>query len=418
MQFDNRLPEFSELVFRREHSALTDVSGEVYRSLDALSPLPIANASVAIAVGSRGVANLAEIVKAVVEFVASRGGKPFVVPAMGSHGEADAEGQREVLEGYGVREADIGAPICSSMEVVELPDGGIGNRVFMDRYAYEADGIIVINRIKPHTDYHEFPESGILKMATIGLGKHAQALEIHKRGIEGLKTRILPTARQILASGRISAGVAVVEDSHDDTMLVRAVLPEDFEAVERQLLPIAEHNMARIPVEQADVLIIDEMGKDISGVGIDTNVIGRIRVPGQEEPTTPRFSSIVVSDLTEGSHGNAIGMGLADVVTSRLAGKVNYRATYENVVTSSFLERGKLPVVAETDEEAIQIALRGAAVYDWEQARIVRIRNTLHPHRLMVSSALLKELSEQPDVTVVRQAQPVVDSGGRLTAWN
>ena len=418
MKQTDGLPELTEVLIRRECSALADVNGEVCRSLNALDLALAPGATVAIAVGSRGVANLAEIVQAVVEFVVSFGAEPFVVPAMGSHGGGTADGQREVLHSYGIREEYIGAPIRSSMEVVELPNGGIGNRVFMDRCAYEADGVIVINRIKPHTDYHEFPESGLLKMATIGLGKHQQALEIHKRGIEGLRTRILPTARQVLASGHILAGVAVIENANDETMLVRAVAPENFETAERELLSRAERNMARIATEQADLLIIDEMGKDISGVGVDTNVIGRIRVPGQEEPPGPRFASIVVSDLTDASHGNAIGMGLADVVTRRLADKVNYETTYENVVTSSFLERGKLPVVAESDEAAIRIALRGAAVHDWSRARIVRIRNTLHPYRLMVSPAVLEEMIAQPGVEVVTQSLPLVDSSGCLSAWS
>ena len=417
MHHHTTLPDLIRVEKEGDHHGLDDLGGEVRRGLEGLDLKLASRASIAVAVGSRGVANLAEIVRAVVEFIAARGAKAFIVPAMGSHGGATAGGQQEVLESYGVCEKLVGAPIRSSMEVVELPDGGIGNRVFMDRYAHDADGVIAINRIKPHTDYHGFPESGLLKMITIGLGKHEQALEIHRRGIEGLKTRILPTARQVLASGHIIAGVATVEDRYDETMVVRAVKPERFETAERELLILAERNMGRIPVTRADVLIIDAMGKDISGVGIDTNVIGRIRVPGQEEPSAPHFTSVVVSDLTDASHGNAIGVGLADVVTEKLARKINYPVTYENVVTSSFLERGKLPVVAGTDEEAVRIALRGAAVLDWERARIVRIPNTLQPHTLMVSRAVMEELSTESDLTVVGGFRPMVDAGGTFTAW-
>ncbi len=418
MRGDPKLPDLIELEKQAESLALEDVKGEVYRGLESLNLAVFPGASIAVAVGSRGIANLSAIVKAVVEFVASRGGKAFVVPAMGSHGGANAAGQQEVLESYGVCEHLVGAPIRSSMEVVELPDEGIGNRVFMDRYAYEADGVILVNRIKPHTDYHAFPESGLLKMATIGLGKHEQALEIHRRGIEGLKTRILPTARQVLASGHIIAGIATVEDPYDETMVVRALQPEEFETVEHELLTLAERYMGRIPIEHADVLIIDEMGKDISGVGIDPNVIGRMRVPGQEEPSAPQFKSIAVFDLTDASHGNAIGVGLADVVTDKLARKIDYGVTYENVVTSSFLERGKLPVIAATDEEAVRIALRGAAVLDWNRARIVRIRNTLQPYRLMVSQAVMEEMAEKPGVTVGNQFRPILDQNGNLSAWS
>ncbi len=414
---DQDLPELIELEKYVSSFRIEDVEAETLRELRKLQLSIEAGSSIAVAVGSRGMDNLAAIVKTVIGFVKSQGADAFIVPSMGSHGGATAAGQEEVLAGYGITEEQIGAPIRSSMDVVELPSTDVGNRVFMDRLAYESDGVILINRVKPHTDYRGFPESGLLKMATIGLGKHAQALDIHERGVTGLKNCILPTARNVFATGRIIAGVATVEDAHDRTMIVRALRPEEFEAEEERLLAVADEHLGRIPIDEADLLIVDEMGKNISGSGLDPNVIGRIKVPGQPEPETPRFSMIVVTDLTEASHGNAVGMGLADVVTRRLARKIDYAATYENAVTASFLERGKLPIVADTDEEAVRIALRGAAVVERERARIVRIRNTLQPYRLMVTRPVYDELRQHEDIRMVRDSVPMVRDG-TLCPWS
>ncbi len=223
------------------------------------------------------------------EFLKSRRAAPFIVPAMGSHGGATAEGQRDVLAGYGVTEAQVGAPVRSSMEVVELPKGEPAWPVFMDKAAWQAHGVVLLNRVKPHTDYHGFPESGLMKMAAIGLGKQAQAMVIHARGVEGLKTMILPTARRVLSTGKILLGVGVVENALDQTCRVRASLPADLETVERSLLEEAARRMPRLPIRDIDVLVIDELGKDISGTGLDTNVIGRIRVLGQKERTGRRL---------------------------------------------------------------------------------------------------------------------------------
>jgi hypothetical protein len=359
-------------------------------------------ASIAIACGSRGIANVDRIAKSVVDWVRAAGGKPFIIPAMGSHGGATAEGQAAVLETFGINEERMGCPIRSSMEVVEVradgqgADGAQGGEVlFMDRQAWESDGVIVINRIKPHTDFHGEFESGLVKMAVIGLGKEKQARATHAWGIIGLREMVPRMARRLVETGKILLGVGIVENAYDETAVIEAIATRDFFAREPELLAMAKENMPRLPVEEIDVLIIDQLGKNISGSGIDTNIIGRIRIDGEPEPSAPRIKAIVVGDLTAETHGNACGVGLADVVTRRLADKIDFKTTYTNIITSGFLERGKLPVVAETDEQALEIALRAAGCRDPENARVIRIRDTLHLSEILVSGAVLREMRSQ-----------------------
>lgn len=398
--------------FNNDHIA--DIGAETRKQIEASGVSIKAGSRIAIAAGSRGINNLKEVVKAAVQWVKHMGGAPFIVPAMGSHGGATAEGQREVLEGYGVTEDYIGAPIKSSMAVIELPQGELPNRVYMDKYAYEADGTIIINRVKPHTDFHGEIESGLVKMCVIGLGKHKQALTIHRHNIQGLKELIGPTARQVLKHGNIIMGIGLVENAYDQTMCISAVSADQIEEEDTRLLALARKNMPSLPVDFLDVLIVDEMGKDISGVGIDTNIIGRIRVRGMEEPERPQITNIVVTDLTSGSHGNALGVGLADVTTQKLYDKVDFKATYENVITSTFLERGKMPIVAENDRRAIEIALRTCGPIVPEDAKIIRIKNTLHLGEMYASEAVLSEIKDKPNIKIVGEAVDMLDTDNQL----
>lgn len=363
--------------------------------------------SIAIVTGSRGIANIHRIVKATVEYVKELGGKPFIIPAMGSHGGATPEGQREVLEGYGITEAYTGAPIKSSLKVVTLPQEDLPNKVYMDRYAYEADGTIVMNRVKVHTDFHGPLESGLMKMLVIGLGKHAQALEIHQYGTKGLKEYLPPTARQILKHGNILAGVAIAENAYDETAMIKAWQPAEIEREEMQMLQWVRDNMPSLPVKQIDVLIIDEFGKDISGAGLDPNIIGRIRIKTEPEPGYPDITSIMLLDLTDKSHGNALGMGLADIITRRVFGKIDFKVTYENVVTSSFLERGFMPIVVDDERTGLDYALRSCGLADVENPRIIRIKNTLKLGEIWGSQAIIHEIKNHPQVDVSAESREV-----------
>lgn len=362
-------------------------------------------AQVAIAVGSRGIANIHLVAKATADTVKDLGGQPFLVPAMGSHGGATPEGQREVLEGYGITEAFTGAPIKSSLEVVELPQEGLENKVYVDKYAYEADATIIINRVKLHTDFHGPLESGLMKMCVIGLGKHKQALEIHLQGTRGLRDLMPMTARQILKHGNIILGIALAENAYDETAIIKALVPEQIEAEEIKMLDWVRENMPRLPLPQIDILLVDEFGKDISGSGMDTNIIGRHKIYGEPEPEFPNITCIILSDLTENSHGNAVGLGLADIITRQFYQKIDFQATYENGLTSNFLERIKMPVVAENEAQAVQIALRYCHFTDPEEAKIIRIKNTLTVNELWVSPRVLDEVSQLAHINVSTEEQ-------------
>jgi len=399
--------------FKREF--IKDIEGKVREEIFRLG-IPIKPGSeIAIAVGSRGIRNIDRIVKAIVDTIRELGGNPFIVPAMGSHGGATAEGQRKLLESYGIKEEIIGAPIKSSMEVVELPSNGLRNRVFMDKIAYSADGTVVINRIKPHTDFHSDIESGLLKMCVIGLGKHKQAIEIHRFGTYGLKYLIPPTAKRIIEYGNIIFGIGIVENAYDETMIIEAVKPEDFEETDKRLLNIARENMPSLPVNNLDLLIVDEMGKDISGAGMDTNIIGRIYIDGEPEPEKPKITRIVVTDLTENTHGNAIGIGLADFTTKKLFNKIDFNATYQNAVTSTFVLRGKIPIIAEDSRTAIEWALRTCGPIDMERAKIIRIKNTLSLSELYVSGSILDEIKDK--VEVIGNFVDICDEKGELITF-
>jgi hypothetical protein len=388
------------------------VEETVRREIAALDLRLRQGARVAIAVGSRGVADIVPVVKSTVSCLREAGADPFIVPAMGSHGSATAAGQTSVLADYGIIAEKVGARVVSSMEVVELPAGGIGNRVFMDRAAYEADGVVLVNRIKPHTDFHGTHESGLVKMAVIGLGKHAAANELHSFGIAGLRDHMPATFKKIAETGKILFGIAIVENAYDETAHIEAVPGGRIFEREPALLDLARRNMPSLPVADIDVLIIDRMGKELSGVGMDPNIIGRIRIRGQEEPAAPRIKNIVVSELTAHSYGNAIGIGLADVVTRKLFNAIDFNAMYVNVRTSRFLERVKVPFIAENDADAVSVALAASGVSGAAAGRIVRIRDTLHLGEVQVSEAIYAEVKN--NVELVRKAEDIFDGKGEL----
>ena len=408
------LPDLTRIRRRFASERLADAAGAVRAELGRCGVRIPAGAEIAIAVGSRGIANLVEVVRETAAWVKEQGGRPFIAPAMGSHGGATAEGQRKVIEKYGVTEAAVGAPIRSSMAVVELERGDAGVPVYFDAEAARAHGTIVVNRIKPHTSFHGRYESGLMKMMAIGLGKHEQAKAIHQFGVEGLREIMPRVAKQVLRQGRILLGVALVENAYDQTMLVRAMPAGAIADEEPALLETARANMPGLPIEDIDVLVVDEMGKNISGLGIDPNVIGRLRIRGQPEPGSPRIAIIVVRSLTAESQGNAIGVGLADVITRRLFAKIDLATTYENVLTSTFTERAKIPLIAETDRQAMEFALQALRGAEATNLRVVRIRNTLRLDELLVSTTVLAGIRERPDVEVLGPAGPWFDGAGAM----
>ena len=384
-----------------ERNSLTDIKGEVRRELLKLSPLIKPGSSIAVAIGSRGIRNIELIAVEVTRFIREIRANPFFIPAMGSHGGATAKGQEKILSGFGITEKTAGAPVRSSMEVIELPQGDSPVPVFIDKNAYNADGVILINRIKPHTDFTSKYESGLLKMTAIGLGKEKGASAIHSYGVFGLTNLIPLVAEKIIATGKILGGMAIVENAYDETMILKALKSSEFFEQEPLLLDFARKNMPSFPVDDIDVLIIDQMGKEISGVGIDPNIIGRIKIIGLKEPDRPRIKAIIVSDLTEMSYGNAVGIGLADVITRKLFDKINFSSTYSNASTSSFLERAKLPIVASDDREAFRLALRSCGYLKAGEEKIIRIKDTLHLDELLVSKAVMDLIQDPGRIEII-----------------
>ena len=378
---------------------------------------PPAGSRVAVAVGSRGVANIAAITRETVRQLRAWHLDPFIVPAMGSHGGATAEGQTALLESYGVTEAGVGCPIRSSMDVVEIDRSDLPHGLYMDRFAYDSEGVVLINRIKPHTDFHGRYESGLAKMAVIGLGKEPQANAIHRFGVPGLRDGVPRAAARLLATGKIIGGIGVVENAYDETMALEFLAADQLLAREPALLELARANMPALPIDALDVLIVDRRGKNISGTGLDTNVIGRMRIAGEAEPAAPRIRMIVVTDLTSESHGNATGTGLADVITRQLYDKIDVGVVYTNVFTSGFPERGKIPLVAPTDAGAFQCAWRACGPIDAGHLRVIRIKDTLHLSEIYVSDALVPELTGRSDVALDTQPAEMFDAAGSLTPF-
>jgi hypothetical protein len=374
--------------------------------------------SVALTAGSRGIAEINGILRSLVAILKEMGAEPFIVPAMGSHGGATAEGQVEILESLGVTEEYCGAPIRSSMEVVELGETERGVPVYMDRIASEADGVVLVNRIKAHTDFRSTIESGLLKMASIGLGKHKQALALHGYGVQGIRDFMAEVGEKVLESGHVLFGVGVVENAYDEPGMVEAIPPQEIPRREAELLAEYMQMMPGLPVSDVDVLYVDALGKNYSGTGMDTNVIGRFRILGVEEPESPRVKYVIVGDISRESHGNALGMGLADLTTRRLADQVDRKAMNANVITSTFVERAKVPMVLENDGEALETAVRCNWGVPPGQTRFVRIPNTLHLEYLYVSENLVDEVLQNADAEVVGDPEELrFDADGFLEGF-
>ena len=372
---------------------------------------------VAVGAGSRGIANIDVIVGATVKWLKELGARPFVFPAMGSHGGGTAEGQLSVLEHYGITETTMGCPVRATMEVVQVGEA-LGLPVWLDTLASEADWIGIVNRIKPHTDFKGSIESGLFKMMTIGLGKHKGAIQYHRANIHhGYETVITAVGRQMLAKARIGFGVGIVENGYDETAHIEAFSPEALEAGERRLLKSAREWMARLPFSPIDVLIVEEMGKNISGSGMDTNVIGRPSNPHEPFPNEPKILWIVTLDLTEESYGNAVGIGNADFTTRRLVEKIDMKPTLINAITACAPGGAKVPATFDTDREAVETALGCIGLTPADKARVIRIKSTLMLGEIEVSEAYAAELAKRPDLTSIGDATPLpFDAAGRLVS--
>ena len=367
-----------------------------------------AGARIGITAGSRGVAGIDRIMRHLVRILKEKSAKPFLFPSMGSHGGGTAEGQLEILKSLNITEESVGAPIVSSMEVVEIGESSFGFPVLVDKHASQADGIVVVNRVKPHTEYEGPIESGLMKMMAIGMGKHKGCFEVHKQTVNyGYREVIPEIGRVILEKLPILFGLAILENVYDETAIIRAVPPSGFLVEEEKLLARAKKLMARLPFDNIDVLIVDEMGKNISGTGMDTNVIGRIMFIGEQEPENPRITRIAVLDMTEESHGNAVGIGLADYTTQRVVAKIDHKALAINCITAMSPEKGRIPIALKTDKEAVETALSTIGAVDPEGARVIHIKNTLEIAELDISEALVEEIKGREDLKLTEEVGPL-----------
>lgn len=379
--------------FRRERIAPEEIPAavkkELYRPKIAETIQP--GMHIAVTAGSRGVANVDIITRTIVEVCKERGAFPFIVPAMGSHGGANAEGQKELLAGYGITEEAMGCPVRATMETVLLGYSEYGKPVYQDKYAHEADGIIVSCRIKPHNAFRGPYESGVCKMMVVGLGKQKGAESVHSDGLGNMARNLPANAKVVAEQSNILFAIPCIENAYDETALIEAIPAEQIFAREPELLTIAFANMPRILVEEADVLIVDEMGKNYSGTGVDPNISGTWSTEYGKGGLKVKRTCFL--DLTDCSHGNANGMGLADIITARIFHKLDLDVIYTNCFTSTVLRSGMMPPAVATDKEAIQACLRTAnGLEHYRDAKVVRIKNTLHIGEIMLSQAYYPEV--------------------------
>ncbi len=366
-----------------------------------------AGGSVALTVGSRGIGGIATIARSAVETLRGLGLRPFVVAAMGSHGGASESGQKSLLAELGVTEASVGCPIRAEMDTVVLGENSLGLPIHFDANAFGADGIVLLNRVKPHTSFTGRYESGLLKMLTIGLGKQRGAEQVHKLGLAGL-SKILPeVGSTLLRRTRVALGLALLENADERMARIVAVEPEDLLEVEPQLLDESRSLMARLPFDQVDVLMIGELGKNYSGTGIDPNVIGRQRVETMPDLPRPVVTRLAVLDLSPETRGNALGIGLADLTTDRLVSAIDPKPMRVNGMTSNFLTRARVPLSLPTDLDAMTACLETCWRVDPSEARMVLIPNTLELTHLWVTEPLLDEVRADPNLVVESSPTPI-----------
>jgi len=410
-----RLPRMAIIRQKLTDNGIRDIPVAIEREMcrpgiaSAIRP----GAEIAITAGSRGIANIVVILREIAAFVKKKGGRPFVFPAMGSHGGATSEGQRSLLEGYGITEQAVGAPVRSTMETRVIGTTAAGLPVHLDRSAAEADGIIVVGRIKPHTAFHGTYESGLMKMVAIGMGKQRGAEICHAAGF-GRFSEVLPSfARITLATGKVLFGVGIVEDSFDNTCRIEAIPSREIESREPQLLEEARRLMPKIPFAEFDVLVVDRIGKNFSGDGADPNITGTYCTPYASGG--PRIKRYVILDVADDSHGNSVGIGMADITTARLMEKTDYDAMYPNALTSRAMNTVRIPMVMKNDMLALKAAVFSSIGIDPQRPRIVRISDTSHIEVLSVSEAMMEDSAKDPSIEVVQPPKELAfDSNGNL----
>jgi Lactate racemase N-terminal domain len=394
---------------------LDDVPGTIGRLIrgSRLRERVAPGGTIAVGIGSRGVHGIDLVARTIVDTLRNMRYKPFIVAAMGSHGGATAEGQRELLAGYGVTSESMGVAVKTDMDTVVLGTNPVGLPIYFDKNAYQADGIILANRVKPHTDFRATHESGVLKMLVIGLGKRDGASQVHKLGVRGLREVLPAVGRFLVKNTPFALGLAIVENAADVPAEITALEPETIFEIEPVLLERARGLMGRLPFDQIDLLVVGELGKNYSGAGMDPNVIGRLFVETQPDFNRPVVTRLVVLDVSDESHGNIVGVGFADLTTDRLVSRVDQQSFRINTLTSCCLQRSRIPLALPTDREAIQAGLETCWRIDPSEARVVVIPNTLELQSLWVSRPLDDEVRAHPHLTCETdfQSMPFLEDG-------
>jgi len=416
------LPKIFKIQQKIQAPRLENVEKRVHKLLDQfeLQKKVKKGERIALTAGSRGIKDKPRILRTIIERLKDLDASPYLVPCMGSHGGGTAEGQAEVLQGYGITEQSMGAPIISSVEVEKVGQTRFGTPVLIDKNILQADKIIVVNRIKLHTDFKGERESGLVKMMVIGMGKPEGAMMVHRLTVKhGFPAVLTEVGSIILKKLPIFFGMGIVENPYDETAYLELLKPQKIMEGEKALLAKARRLMPRIPFEQIDVLIVDGMGKNISGSGMDTNVIGRCYRPNNQKPKKPKITRIFVRDLTEASHGNACGIGMADYATRRLVDKIDYHATMLNSVTGGSPENGRVPISFERDQEALSTAHVNSGVLNPKDLRIVWIKNTLELGHLYASVPFLKEARSNPKLEILGKPfdLPLDGNGNLISPW-
>lgn len=344
---------------------------------------------VAVAVGSRGIRNLAVIVRSIVREIERYGGEPFIVSAMGSHGGGTEEGQRKILKGYGITEEAMGVPVITSLDVVELGALRSGTKVYFDKTAYEADLVVPVNRVKLHTDFAAELQSGLCKMLVIGLGNHVGCTAVHEESFDRFGDVLEEAASLIMRSVPVGFGVAILENAYDETALIEAIPVEQMMEREKQLVKMAVKSMPALMVPEIDILIVEKIGKDISGCGYDPNILGKSYLLKEFVLPVPKIDKMVLLDLSDETHGNGVGLGIFDITTQKVFDRLDLEAVYANGIAVRDLDDCKIPVIAKDEEEAVKIAVKVLRGADREHLKIVRIESTLRLEYIQVSEALL-----------------------------
>lgn len=389
--------------FNEEHLEDDEVKNVVRGQLkqDGIRTLVKPGMRIAVAVGSRGIRNLYAIVESVIETLKEMGAAPFVVSAMGSHGNGTEEGQREVLAGYGITEKNLGVPVVTTVDTVHLGSCANGRPIWFDRAAYEADLIVPVNRVKLHTDFVGPLQSGLCKMLVIGLGNHKGCSAVHEESPEVFADVIEETASVILEKAPVGFGVAILENAYDRTYAIEAVPAQNLIEREKELVQIAKGNMPYIMLPEADVIVCEAIGKDISGAGFDPNILGRSSVLKTFVLHIPRYQRLVLLDVSEASHGNGIGVGLFDVITKKVADQLDLEAMYANAIACNCLGDASIPCTVEDEDTAIRVALKCCRNVNRDDPKIIRIKNTLHLEYIEVSPALLDDVKNNPRLEIV-----------------